>query len=57
MAIEPSKPRFPTKREDIVPIDLGGVWKAMEECQRLGLAKMIGVSNLTTQKLINWITT
>jgi 3''-deamino-3''-oxonicotianamine reductase len=57
MAIEPSKPRFPTKREGIVPIDLGVVWKAMEECQRLGLAKMIGVSNLTTQKLINWITT
>jgi 3''-deamino-3''-oxonicotianamine reductase len=51
MAIKPSKPHFPMKREGIVPVDLSGVWKAMEECQRLGLAKMIGVSNFTTKKL------
>ncbi|KAL6838328.1 hypothetical protein ACP4OV_031832 [Aristida adscensionis] len=38
-------------QEEIVPMDLGGVWKAMEECHRLGLAKMIGVSNFTTKKL------
>jgi aryl-alcohol dehydrogenase-like predicted oxidoreductase len=43
MAIKPSKPYFPLKREDIVPMDLSGVWQAMEECHRLGLAKMIGV--------------
>jgi 3''-deamino-3''-oxonicotianamine reductase len=40
-----------TQHEDIVPMDLSGVWKAMEECPRLGLAKMIGVSNFTTKKL------
>jgi len=51
MAIKPSKPYFPLKREDIVPMDLSGVWQAMEECHRLGLAKMIGVSNFTTTKL------
>lgn len=51
MAIKPSKPYFPLKREDIVPMDLSGVWQAMEECHRLGLAKMIGVSNFTTKKL------
>ncbi|XP_039820005.1 deoxymugineic acid synthase 1-D-like isoform X2 [Panicum virgatum] len=51
MAVKPSKPHFPMKREDIVPMDLSGVWKAMEECHRLGLAKMIGVSNFTTKKL------
>ena len=51
MAVKPSKPHFPMKREDIVPMDLSGVWKAMEECHRLGIAKMIGVSNFTTKKL------
>ncbi|KAL6650791.1 hypothetical protein ACP70R_009716 [Stipagrostis hirtigluma subsp. patula] len=51
MAVKPSKPHVPIKREDIVPMDLNGVWQAMEECHRLGLAKMIGVSNFTTQKL------
>nr|CAB3484643.1 unnamed protein product [Digitaria exilis] len=51
MAVKPSKPHFPMKREDIVPMDLSGTWKAMEECHRLGLAKTIGVSNFTTKKL------
>ncbi|KAJ1271219.1 hypothetical protein BS78_06G112100 [Paspalum vaginatum] len=51
MAVKPSKPHFPMKREDIVPMDLSGVWQAMEECHQLGLAKMIGVSNFTTKKL------
>nr|CAB3487181.1 unnamed protein product [Digitaria exilis] len=51
MAIKPSKPQFPIKREDIMPMDLSGVWQAMEESHRLGLAKMIGVSNFTTRKL------
>ncbi|KAK3142483.1 hypothetical protein QOZ80_4BG0347070 [Eleusine coracana subsp. coracana] len=51
MATKPSKPHFPIKREDIMPIDLSGVWRAMEECHRLGLARMIGVSNFTTKKL------
>lgn len=51
MSVKPSKPHFPMKREDIVQMDLKGVWQAMEECHRLGLAKMIGVSNFTTKKL------
>ncbi|KAF0890280.1 hypothetical protein E2562_002693 [Oryza meyeriana var. granulata] len=51
MSIKPTKPHYPMKREDIVPMDLRGVWQAMEECHRLGLAKMIGVSNFTTKKL------
>lgn len=51
MAVKPSKPHFPMKREDIMPMDLRGVWQAMEECHQLGLAKMIGVSNFTTKKL------
>ncbi|KAJ4752907.1 NAD(P)-linked oxidoreductase superfamily protein [Rhynchospora pubera] len=42
---------FPLKREEVMPLDLKGVWEAMEECQKLGLTKSIGVSNFTTKKL------
>ena len=51
VAAKPGKPQIPIKREDIMPMDLTGVWRAMEECHRLGLARMIGVSNFTTTKL------
>ncbi|XP_049349290.1 protein REDOX 2-like [Solanum verrucosum] len=39
------------KKEDIVPFDMKGVWKAMEACCMLGLAKSIGVSNFSCTKL------
>ncbi|CAN6248824.1 unnamed protein product, partial [Urochloa humidicola] len=39
------------QQEDAVPLDIEGVWRAMEECQQLGLAKAIGVSNFTTKHL------
>ncbi|GFZ21361.1 NAD(P)-linked oxidoreductase superfamily protein [Actinidia rufa] len=39
----PGKYEFPIKEEDIVPMDLKSVWKAMEECKNVGLAKSIGV--------------
>lgn len=51
MSAKPGPPIFPLKREDIMPMDLKGVWEAMEECQRLGLAKAIGVSNFPTKKI------
>lgn len=49
MATKPGKLHYPIKREDIVPMDLTGVWRSLEECDRLGLATMIGVSNFTTK--------
>ncbi|CAL5027225.1 unnamed protein product [Urochloa decumbens] len=51
VALEPGPITFPAKREDAVPLDIEGVWRAMEECQRLGLAKAIGASNFTTKHL------
>ncbi|CAO2183646.1 unnamed protein product [Urochloa humidicola] len=51
IALKPGPITYPNKREDAVPFDFEGVWRAMEECQRLGLAKAIGVSNFTTRHL------
>ena len=34
-----------------VPLDMEGVWRAMEECHRLGLARSIGVSNFSAAKM------
>ncbi|KAM3367715.1 hypothetical protein ACQJBY_016335 [Aegilops geniculata] len=51
ISLKPGPAVFPVKREDAVPFDFEGVWRAMEECHRLGLAKAIGVSNFTTSHL------
>lgn len=48
---KPGPPVFPARREDARPFDFKGVWQAMEECQRLGLARAIGVSNFRTKHL------
>lgn len=42
---------FPPNPEDIVLMDIKSLWTAMEECQTLGLAKTIGVSNFSCKKL------
>uniref|UniRef100_A0A0E0B764 NADP-dependent oxidoreductase domain-containing protein n=1 Tax=Oryza glumipatula TaxID=40148 RepID=A0A0E0B764_9ORYZ len=38
-------------KEDLVVMDMEGVWREMEECQMLGLTKAIGASNFTCKKL------
>ncbi|KAK9090815.1 hypothetical protein Sjap_023992 [Stephania japonica] len=39
------------KKDEISPLDIKSVWAAMEEVQKLGQAKSIGVSNFTCRKL------
>ncbi|KAK9091287.1 hypothetical protein Sjap_024464 [Stephania japonica] len=39
------------KKGEVFPLDIKSVWAAMEEVQKLGLAKSIGVSNFTCKKL------
>ncbi|KAK7380116.1 hypothetical protein VNO78_32532 [Psophocarpus tetragonolobus] len=39
-------------KKNVMPsFDMKGIWEAMEECNRLGLAKSIGVSNFGIKKL------
>ncbi|XP_027924420.1 methylecgonone reductase-like isoform X1 [Vigna unguiculata] len=39
-------------KENVIPFfDMKGIWEAMEECCRLGLAKSVGVSNFGIKKL------
>jgi len=51
ISVRPGKGEWPFDEEDMMPIDFKSVWAAMEECQRLGLAKSIGVSNFSCKKL------
>ncbi|KAL9314417.1 hypothetical protein ACSQ67_019869 [Phaseolus vulgaris] len=44
---------YPYPEEAMAYFDLKGVWQAMEECQKQGLTKFIGVSNFSSKKLQN----
>ncbi|CAN4116269.1 unnamed protein product [Withania somnifera] len=55
-----SKPgihEYPIKKQDFLPMDFKSVWAAMEECQKLGLTKSIGVSNFSCKKLADVLAT
>ncbi|KAI5588205.1 hypothetical protein POPTR_005G097000v4 [Populus trichocarpa] len=54
---KPGEYVFPVKEKDLLPMDFQSVWEAMEECQKLGLAKSIGVSNFSCKKLENLLAT
>ncbi|KAL8159916.1 hypothetical protein V2J09_001453 [Rumex salicifolius] len=51
MSSKPGEYDLFMEKKDMMGFDLGGVWEAMEECQKLGLAKSIGVSNFSCKKL------
>ncbi|URE17993.1 NAD(P)H-dependent oxidoreductase, partial [Musa troglodytarum] len=57
ISLKPSDPKFPINKDDFLPIDLKAVWEAMEECQRAGLTKSIGVSNFSCKKLERLLST
>ncbi|RZC73155.1 hypothetical protein C5167_048637 [Papaver somniferum] len=38
-------------KDNFLPMDYKSVWAAMEECQKLGLTKSIGVSNFSSKKI------
>ncbi|KAF5729313.1 chalcone reductase [Tripterygium wilfordii] len=49
--LKQGSPPFNFPKENLLPFDIIGTWKDMEECSRLGLAKSIGVSNYGHKKL------
>ncbi|XP_073054334.1 non-functional NADPH-dependent codeinone reductase 2-like isoform X2 [Primulina eburnea] len=51
VSAKPGKMEYPIKEDDFLPMDFASVWTAMEECQRTGLTKSIGVSNFSCRKL------
>lgn len=53
ISAKPGLPTVPINKEDLLPMDFKSVWAAMEECERLGLTKSIGVSNFSCKKLEN----
>ncbi|KAJ4791082.1 NAD(P)-linked oxidoreductase superfamily protein [Rhynchospora pubera] len=51
VSAKPGKINLPFPKDEIEEFDMRSVWEAMEECNRLGLAKSIGVSNFSCKKL------
>lgn len=39
--------------DDLLPLDLRGTWRAMEECVKQGLTRAIGVSNFSSKKILD----
>ncbi|KAK6930957.1 NADP-dependent oxidoreductase domain [Dillenia turbinata] len=51
ISAKPGICKFPIDKEELLPMDFRSVWAAMEDCQRLGLTKSIGVCNFSCAKL------
>ncbi|XP_021293073.1 non-functional NADPH-dependent codeinone reductase 2-like [Herrania umbratica] len=53
LSAKPGKIGFPVPKEEQLAMNFKSVWAAMEECQRFGLTKSIGLSNFSCKKLRN----
>ncbi|GLT86521.1 hypothetical protein SLE2022_046570 [Rubroshorea leprosula] len=53
ISAKPGNLQWSIPKEELQLMDYKSVWGAMEECQRLGLTKSIGVSNFSCKKLEN----
>lgn len=51
VSMKPGIIQNPPNPNDFLPLDIKAVWEKMEECQRLGLTKSIGVSNFSCKKI------
>ncbi|KAI4313612.1 hypothetical protein L6164_026575 [Bauhinia variegata] len=51
VSLKPRDFEVPVNKKNLLPMDFKSVWEAMEECQKFGLAKSIGVSNFSCKKL------
>ncbi|WOL09377.1 hypothetical protein Cni_G18130 [Canna indica] len=51
VSTKPAEPALPLPTEELLPMDMRSVWEAMEECQRLGLTRSIGVCNFSCKKM------
>ncbi|KAK7304784.1 hypothetical protein VNO77_42672 [Canavalia gladiata] len=51
IAVKTGEWEIPYPEEALTSFDLKGVWTSMEEAQKLGLTKFIGVSNFSRKKL------
>ncbi|MCL7042662.1 hypothetical protein MKW94_002476 [Papaver nudicaule] len=51
VSLKPGKIVPNVQKDDLLPMDYKSVWAAMEECQKLGLTKSIGVSNFSCKIL------
>jgi diketogulonate reductase-like aldo/keto reductase len=51
VSMKPGIIEYPPNPQDFLPMEIKSVWAEMEECQRLGLTKSIGVSNFSCKKL------
>ncbi|WJZ80635.1 hypothetical protein VitviT2T_000538 [Vitis vinifera] len=57
VSLKPGSCEVPFEEKDLLPLDFKSVWEAMEECQSLGLSKLIGVSNFSCKKLQDLLVT
>ncbi|XP_058105690.1 non-functional NADPH-dependent codeinone reductase 2-like [Magnolia sinica] len=57
VSVKPGENKSSDGKENLCFLDYKSVWEAMEECQKLGLTKSIGVSNFSCKKLAELLST